>query len=242
MDWKFRYDDGALDCWTPADAEEFLFEWCPRKLAASPADSAEIPRSVAAFVEFLAHAGLLAPGSGRPSDIHRVCERGTNRFVREMGNPANFGMAKNVFAGASPSDGEAHVEAISALLDQLTASPPTRCGSCRPRWTTTRSSREPWGRPPARARRAARRGPGRGGHAAVAGARRAVPAARPTADRKRQSPPRRFLVEDGLHARWGLRRVHGPCEDRSGRADPRRAGTQFQRRPHSAAFSPSVSR
>ncbi|OLT00075.1 hypothetical protein BJF90_07180 [Pseudonocardia sp. CNS-004] len=124
MDWKFRCGDGALDCWTTADAEEFLFEWCPRKLAASPADSAEIPGSVAAFVEFLAHAGFLAPGSGRPSDIRRVCERGTNRFVREMGNPANFGMAKNVFAGASPSDGEAHVEAISALLDQLTGQSP----------------------------------------------------------------------------------------------------------------------
>lgn len=124
LDWKFGYGGGELDTWTTADVEEFLFGWCPRKLSASPEDSAEIPGSVAAFVEFLADTGFLAPGSDRPSDIRRWCERGTDRFLRAMGDPANFGMAKSAFTGALLSAGEREVEAMSALLDQLEGQSP----------------------------------------------------------------------------------------------------------------------
>jgi hypothetical protein len=98
MDWKFGYADGALGTWTVADVGEFVFGWCPRKLSADPNECAEIPVSVAAFVEFLAHTGLLAGGSDLPSQVRRYCEHNTARFVREMGNPANFGMAKSLFA------------------------------------------------------------------------------------------------------------------------------------------------
>jgi hypothetical protein len=119
MDWKFGYGDGALATWTTADVEEFLFAWCPRKLSAPAPYCAKVPGSVAAFVEFLAHAGLLAPGSGRPSDIRRYCERHTDRFLREMRNPANFGMAKSMFAGAPLPEGEDALEGIAAMLEQL---------------------------------------------------------------------------------------------------------------------------
>jgi hypothetical protein len=118
MDWKFGYGDGALDTWTTADVAEFLFEWCPRKLSAPKMYVAKIPRSVAAFVEFLAHTGLLAPGSGRPSDIRRYCERSADRFLREMDNPANFGMAKSLLGGAPMPKGEDALEAAAALLRQ----------------------------------------------------------------------------------------------------------------------------
>ena len=138
MDWKFGYADGALDTWTVAEVGEFLFGWCPRKLSADPDGCAEIPISVAAFVEFLAHTGLLARGSDLPSQMRRYCERNTARFVREMGNPANFGMAKSLFAlppaqdtaaSAAPSGLATLVrtveglppEAASALLGELTA-------------------------------------------------------------------------------------------------------------------------
>jgi hypothetical protein len=123
MDWKFGYGDGALDVWTAADVEEFLFGWCPRKLSASPDDCAEIPGSVAAFVEFLAHTDLLGPGSARPSDVRRYCERNTDRFLREMGNPANFGMAKSLFSGAPQLEGMDAL-GIAARLEQLNATSP----------------------------------------------------------------------------------------------------------------------
>jgi hypothetical protein len=123
MDWKFGYGDGALDVWTLADVDEFLFGWCVRKLSAGPEDSAEIPLSVAAFVEFLAHEGLLARGSDLPSQIRRYCKRNTGRFVREMGNPANFGMAKSLFTPALADDPAAQgvPHGVAAILDDLTA-------------------------------------------------------------------------------------------------------------------------
>jgi hypothetical protein len=119
MDWKFGYGDGALATWTTADVKEFLFGWCPRKLSASPEECAEIPGSVAAFVEFLVHTGLLGPGSGRPSDIRRYCERSTNRFLRAMRKTANVGMATSMFSGAPLPTGEAALEGIASMLKQL---------------------------------------------------------------------------------------------------------------------------
>ena len=129
MDWKFGYADGALDTWAVADVGEFLFGWCPRKLSAAPDGCAEIPGSVAAFVEFLAHTGLLARGSDLPSQVRSYCERNTARFVREMGDPANFGMAKSLFGavGGLKSGADRSPEGLAAPPPAATrASQPAR--------------------------------------------------------------------------------------------------------------------
>lgn len=123
MDWKFGYGDGALDTWTVPDVREFLLDWCPRKLSAVPADCVEIPQSVAAFVEFLAHHQLLAAGSQAPARIRKYCEQTSEQFVREMSDPANFGMAKGLLGGGDTAfDGSP--ESLAALLEQLQAQPP----------------------------------------------------------------------------------------------------------------------
>ncbi len=125
MDWKWGYADGALDRWTVADVHAFLFEWCPRKLSAEPSDCTEIPVSVAAFVEFLAHTGMLGRGSDPPSAIRRHCERKTAAFIREMGDPANFGMAKSLLGSVGGLDlgTDRSPEGIAALLNQLAGLP-----------------------------------------------------------------------------------------------------------------------
>lgn len=125
MDWKWGYGDGALDHWRVADVDEFLLEWCPRKLSAAPQDCAGIPATVAAFVEFLAHTGMLA-GGDPPSRIRAHCERSRNRFVEEMGNPANFGMAKSLFAGAGGLGlgGSGSAEDLDAVLSRTTGQSP----------------------------------------------------------------------------------------------------------------------
>jgi hypothetical protein len=135
MDWKFNYGDGALDVWTVADVSEFLLEWCPRKLSAAPEDCAEIPVSVAAFVEFLAHTGLLARGSDLPSQVRRYCERNTARFVREMGNPADFELAKSLFAPPAAQDPAADgaPDGLAALIRTVEGLPPE---SPTPSWTS----------------------------------------------------------------------------------------------------------
>lgn len=87
LEWKWAHGDGRLDHWTAADAEEFVLEWCPAELT-SPLDLCRgIPTSTAAFVAFLAHRGLLAPGCS-PSSVRRRCEKVSARFLREMADRA----------------------------------------------------------------------------------------------------------------------------------------------------------
>ena len=100
MDWKWGYQDGELGRWTVADLEEFLLGWCPRKLSMPAEQCADFPRSICAFMTFLAARGLLAPGSGTLPQLQRCCERSTSRFVTKMADPAHYGLAKGLFAGA----------------------------------------------------------------------------------------------------------------------------------------------
>ncbi|MDN5859961.1 MAG: hypothetical protein L0H84_15205, partial [Pseudonocardia sp.] len=102
LDWRYSYSDGVLDVWTCADVEEFLLRWCPRKLSADPEDVEDLPDSVAAWVDFLAHEGLLGPGSDPPARIRTFCAGIGSRFRTEMADPRNFGMAKSFFAGGVP--------------------------------------------------------------------------------------------------------------------------------------------
>lgn len=118
LDWKFGYQDGELGHWTVADVEEFLLEWCPRKVSSPPKLAARIPLSVAAFVDFLAHSGLLAPASQAPVEVRGYCERIVPRFQQKMSDPANFGMAKSLLSGGGAPEG------LLAELGRLTGADP----------------------------------------------------------------------------------------------------------------------
>jgi len=58
LDWKWGYQDGELGQWTVADLEEFLLDWCPRKLSLPAGECADFPRSIRAFMTFLAARGF----------------------------------------------------------------------------------------------------------------------------------------------------------------------------------------
>lgn len=115
MDWKWAYSDGRLDRWLVSDVDEFLLEWCPRKVVVPAKECAEIPISVAAFVEFLADTGMLAPGSAAPAAVREHCERNVGRFVHEMGDPASFGTAANPFADEDAFDLDAEMPEIAPI-------------------------------------------------------------------------------------------------------------------------------
>ena len=122
LDWKVGYGDGHLGRWTVPDIAEFLLEWCPRKLA-SPIDMcAEIPVSIAAFFDFLAHSGLLAPGSQPPAALRKFCQKITPKFLREMADSTNFGLAKSMLGGLDEF-GDAE---LSEQLRKLTGLDPTQ--------------------------------------------------------------------------------------------------------------------
>nr|MDQ6911229.1 hypothetical protein [Actinomycetota bacterium] len=100
LDWKWSYGDGNLGLWRVEDLEEFLLDWCPRKLSVSPTDCVTIPPSLAAFVEFMHTAGLLAPGSSPVVQLSEAAIEMTDDFVFAMGDSSNYGMAKSLCAAA----------------------------------------------------------------------------------------------------------------------------------------------
>ncbi|HEU0086072.1 MAG TPA: hypothetical protein VFQ77_00200 [Pseudonocardiaceae bacterium] len=118
MDWKWAYHDGDLGRWTVADLEEFLLGWCPSKLAVPPDECAAIPQSVRAFLTFLASQGLLAPGSSTLAQLQRCCEQNTARFVTEMPDPGNYGVAKGLatlLGGLGPGPEEMPIRTVGPV-------------------------------------------------------------------------------------------------------------------------------
>ncbi|MGH3905482.1 MAG: hypothetical protein ACRDTE_15030 [Pseudonocardiaceae bacterium] len=127
LDWKWGYQDGELGRWTVGDLDEFLLEWCPRKLSLAPEHCAGFPNSIRAFLTFLADRGLLAPGSGTLSQLQRCCERNTSRFVTKMADPANYGLAKGHFAragGLQPGVDLDDEDTVAALMERMQGLPP----------------------------------------------------------------------------------------------------------------------
>src|SRR5215213_5833060 len=47
LDWKWNYGDGDVASWRAGDISEFLLDWCPRKLSASPEEALSIPSALA---------------------------------------------------------------------------------------------------------------------------------------------------------------------------------------------------
>lgn len=131
LDWKWGYQDGELGRWTVADLDEFLLEWCPRKLSIPPEECAGFPHSILAFLTFLTDRGLLAPGSATLSQLQRCCERNTSRFVTKMADPANYGLAKGLFAragGLQPGVDLDDEDTVTALMERMQRLPPEALG------------------------------------------------------------------------------------------------------------------
>ncbi len=101
LDWKRSYGDGHLGRWRTGDVTEFLLDWCPRKLSVSQDDCRSIPMALAAFAAFLESEALLAPGSSSAAALAHAAEGVSDEFVRAMGDPSKFGLAKSIWAAAS---------------------------------------------------------------------------------------------------------------------------------------------
>lgn len=99
LDWKWGYADGELVAWEPDHVHEFLLDWCPRKLSFRPEDSAALLDALKAWLEFL-DATDLAAGSRPVSQLLMLADILAPEFLEEMGDPANFGLAKSLWAAA----------------------------------------------------------------------------------------------------------------------------------------------
>ena len=123
LDWKWGYGDGELACWRGYDLTEYLLEWCPRKLSVPQDESERVLDGLASFIEFLAAEGLLDPQS-LPADVLETgIEELALPFFQAMGDPANFGMAKSLFAGAGPGLDLDDPASLQRHMDQFNALP-----------------------------------------------------------------------------------------------------------------------
>ena len=123
LDWKWGYADGDLSIWTVPDLDEFLLRWCPRKLSMTPEHNAGFPASIGVFCTFLAARGLLSPASDSAKTLHRHCERLSRAFVKEMSDPANFGMAKGLVARVGGLEAGMTEEDLAQALERLQGLP-----------------------------------------------------------------------------------------------------------------------
>lgn len=123
FDWKFSYLDGDLSRWSIADLHEFLIEWCPRKVS-GPADLlAGIPEHVGLVMEFLGSTGLLSRAGHSAPALSTYAVGLQQEFHAEMAAPANFGMAKSIFASLGAEDptslGPEELESLIAQFNDL---------------------------------------------------------------------------------------------------------------------------
>jgi hypothetical protein len=116
LDWKRSYGDGRLGRWSRVDIEQFLLDWCPAKLSATAQQVQSLPAAVALAMRFLADRGLLEPGSDGVDQLSEHASGLQAAFLAEMDNPANFGMAKSLFAGLDLDADDLTPETLDAAM------------------------------------------------------------------------------------------------------------------------------
>ena len=136
LDWKRGYGDGRLDRWRREDLRSFLLDWFPAKVSAAADDVRGTPRTTAYALAFLAHQSLLGPGSDDLDVLLPYAIGLQDAFLAAMDDPANFGMAKSLFAGLDLGDDELTPESLEAALARFNALPEAeraaRTGGPRP--------------------------------------------------------------------------------------------------------------
>ena len=127
LDWKWGYADGQLDRWAAHDLDEFMLDWCPRKVSLPPSEAPELLRVVRGFLAFLAAEGLLAEGSDPPAVLDAALAGGEATFVAALGDASRFGMAKSIvtsMGGLGDFDGDDDgPEALAKMLEAFNALP-----------------------------------------------------------------------------------------------------------------------
>ena len=101
LDWKWGYGGGNLGCWEPEELAEFLLEWCPRKLSIPQEECGGLPAAVQTLLRFLDASNLLDAGCVPVQELEEVIDQLAPGYIKAMGDPSQFGMAKSLFAAAT---------------------------------------------------------------------------------------------------------------------------------------------
>lgn len=124
LDWKINYGDGCLDLWSIADVDEFVLNWCPRKVSAAPEWARPMVATVATGFLFLDDQGLLAHNSDSGERLAARTRSLEGECVERMGDSSNFGMAKSLFAGMGVDDSDGlSPDTLQSVIEQFNALP-----------------------------------------------------------------------------------------------------------------------
>ncbi len=96
LDYKWGYADGRIFHWTRPELEDLLLGHFPRKVAIDQEDILRVVPELGDFLRFLQRTNRLT-GDSLPDLLDELGELRPD-FVSAMQDPANFGMAKTVFA------------------------------------------------------------------------------------------------------------------------------------------------
>lgn len=116
LDWRESAPLATLD---EGDLREFLLGWCPRKLSMPAEESWEVCEAVAEFMCFLGATGRLDGGPERARAMMRTAIGLTDTMTVRMADPANFGMAKSLFAGIAGADRMSQEELAAAIQQRV---------------------------------------------------------------------------------------------------------------------------
>jgi hypothetical protein len=122
LDWRVGYSTGDLARFTLPDLEEFLLEWCPRKLSFPPEDWLPVLLSVQTWLQYLDGTGQWA-GGRFPPVLAGLADL-TPRYLDAMADPAKFGMAKSLFAGPALAGADLDLDdpaSLQAAMDRFNA-------------------------------------------------------------------------------------------------------------------------
>ncbi len=122
LDWKLGYGDGRFDIWRRSEVEEFLLQWCPRKVSMPAQWSIPMVQRVADAFLFLDDQGLLSSDGDDATKLADFARTLGPQMQVAMSNPANFGMAKGLVAGAGADFGsDLTPDSIQQIMDDFNA-------------------------------------------------------------------------------------------------------------------------
>ena len=116
LDWR---GSAPLPTINDDDLREFLLGWCPRKLSIPAEDSREVCEAVGEFVFFLGSTGRMKGGPDRARSMQQTAVGLIGPMMLRMADPANFGMAKSLFAGISGTETMSQEELTAALQQRM---------------------------------------------------------------------------------------------------------------------------
>lgn len=122
LEWRYQYSNGDLGSFTRGDVEEYLLEWCPRKLSYPPDAWLGVVEAVRSWLLFVYETGKW---DGPPvTPLLRVLDEITPDFLGAMSEPTNFGLAKGLFTHEVFADVDMEDPAsLQAAMDAFNALP-----------------------------------------------------------------------------------------------------------------------